>query len=171
MHSVVAVPIQPTFCIVYRLSTSKPGVDTLASRKRAYERRTETPVCTENPVHIGPLRESLHTVAVVIALMLLALNLLTALFKSKIRLEAENAALRRQLVVLRRKVNGRIQLSNADRLFFVQLYRWFPSILKLITVARPETLVRCIVKGFAATGAGSHARAELGHRWAQSCGR
>jgi hypothetical protein len=27
-------------------------------------------------------------------------------------------------------VNGRIQLGNANRLFFIQLYRWFPSILK-----------------------------------------
>jgi hypothetical protein len=80
--------------------------------------------------------------------MLLALKLLTALFKSKIRLEAENAALRQQLIVLRRKVKGRIQLSNADRLFFVQLYRWFPSILKLITVVRPETLIRWHRDGF-----------------------
>ncbi len=86
--------------------------------------------------------------AAVIALMLLALKLLAALFKSKSRLEAENAALRYQLIVLRRKVNGGIQLSNADRLFFVQLYRWFPSILKLITVVRPETLVRWHREGF-----------------------
>jgi hypothetical protein len=35
-----------------------------------------------------------------IALILLALNLLAALVKSKIRLEAENAALRQQLRVL-----------------------------------------------------------------------
>jgi hypothetical protein len=26
--------------------------------------------------------------------------------------------------------------------FFVQLYRWFPSILSALTVIRPETLVR-----------------------------
>jgi hypothetical protein len=31
---------------------------------------------------------------------------------------------------------------NADRLFFVQLYRWFPSILKVLQIIRPETLVR-----------------------------
>jgi hypothetical protein len=65
--------------------------------------------------------------AAVIALILLALKLLAAPLKSKSRLEAENAALRHQLIVLRRKVHGRVQLSNADRLFFVQLYRWFPS--------------------------------------------
>jgi hypothetical protein len=46
-------------------------------------------------------------------------------FKSKIRLEAENAALRHQLVVLRRKLKGRARFTNNDRWFFVQLYRWF----------------------------------------------
>src|SRR5208283_5128284 len=77
-----------------------------------------------------------------IGLIPLALNLLAALFKSKSRPEVENAALRQQLVVLRRKVHGRVQLTRGDRLFFVQLYRWFPSILKVITILRPETLVR-----------------------------
>jgi len=68
--------------------------------------------------------------------------------KSKSRLEAENAALRYQLIVLRRKVGGRVRLTNGDRLFFVQLYRWFPSVLKVITVIRPETLVRWHRAGF-----------------------
>src|SRR5712672_71528 len=52
---------------------------------------------------------------------------LTSPFKSKIRLEAENAALRHQLIVLRRKLRGRVKLANSDRWFFIQLYRWFPS--------------------------------------------
>ena len=69
-------------------------------------------------------------------------------FKSKGRLEAENAALRRQLVVLRRKVQGRIRLSNNDRWFLIQLYRWFPSILQVLTIVRPETLVRWHRAGF-----------------------
>ena len=69
-------------------------------------------------------------------------------FKSKGRLEAENAALRRQLVVLRRKVQGRIRLSNNDRWFLIQLYRWFPSILQVVTIVRPETLVRWHRSGF-----------------------
>ena len=66
----------------------------------------------------------------------------TSPFKSKSRLEAENAVLRHQLIVLRRKVRGRARLSNNDRWFFVQLYRWFPSILKVLTIVQPETLVR-----------------------------
>ena len=69
-------------------------------------------------------------------------------FKSKSRLEAENVALRHQLIILRRKVRGRIRLTHGDRLFFVQLYRWFPSVLKVITIVRPETLVRWHRAGF-----------------------
>ena len=69
-------------------------------------------------------------------------------FKSKIRLAAENAALRHQLIVLQRKLRGRVQLANSDRWFLVQLYRWFPSILKVLTIIRPETLVRWHRAGF-----------------------
>jgi hypothetical protein len=44
-------------------------------------------------------------------------------FKSKLRLEAENAVLRHQLIVLRRRLQGRVRLTNHDRWFFVQLTR------------------------------------------------
>ena len=83
-----------------------------------------------------------------IALLLFVLAVLAAPFKSKIRLEAENAALRHQLIVLRRKVQGRVRLTNNDRWFLVQLYRWFPSILNVLTIIRPETLVRWHRAGF-----------------------
>ena len=83
-----------------------------------------------------------------IALLYFILGALVSPFKSKCRLEAENAALRYQLIVLRRKVRGRISLTNGDRLVFIQLYRWFPSVLKVITVIRPETLVRWHRAGF-----------------------
>ena len=55
-------------------------------------------------------------------------------FKSKLRLEAENAVLRHQLIVLRRRVRGRAQPTNNDRWFLVQMYRWFPSILTVVTI-------------------------------------
>jgi transposase InsO family protein len=83
-----------------------------------------------------------------IALVCFVLAILAAPFKSNGRLEAENAVLRHQLVVLRRKVHGRIRLTNNDRWFFIQLYRWFPSILKTLTIIRPETLVRWHRAGF-----------------------
>jgi hypothetical protein len=63
------------------------------------------------------------------AVRLLPGPLLSLPFKSKSRLEAENAVLRRQLIVLQRKVRGRIHFTNSDRLFFIQLYPWFPSVV------------------------------------------
>ena len=83
-----------------------------------------------------------------IALLCFFLTLFASPFKSKGRLAAENAALRHQLTVLQRKVRGRVRLTNSDRLFLVQLYRWFPSVLKAITIIRPETLVRWHRAGF-----------------------
>jgi hypothetical protein len=64
-----------------------------------------------------------------IGLLCFALVVLASPFKSKVRLEAENAVLRNQLIVLRRRLHGRVRLTNHDRWFFIQLYRWFPSIL------------------------------------------
>src|SRR6185369_3311820 len=69
-------------------------------------------------------------------------------FTSKLRLEAENAVLRHQLNVLRRRLHGRVRLTNNDRWFFIQLYRWFPSILQVLTIIQPETLVRWHRAGF-----------------------
>ena len=76
------------------------------------------------------------------------LAVLASSFKSKSRLEAENAALRHQLIVLRRKVRDRARLTNNDRWFLIQLYRWFPSILQVVTIVQPETLVRWHRAGF-----------------------
>jgi hypothetical protein len=56
--------------------------------------------------------------------------------------------LRHQLTVLRRKVRGRVELTNGDRLFLIRLYPWFPSVLRAITIIRPETLVRWHRAGF-----------------------
>jgi len=83
-----------------------------------------------------------------IGLFCFVLAVLASPIKSKIRLEAENATLRHQLVVLRRKLKGRARLTNNDRWFFVQLYRWFPSILPALMIVRPETLVRWHRAGF-----------------------
>jgi len=60
-----------------------------------------------------------------IVLVIFLLRLLVLPSKPKGRLEAENAALRKQLTILQRKVRGRVRLTNSDRLFFALLYRWF----------------------------------------------
>jgi transposase InsO family protein len=83
-----------------------------------------------------------------IGLFCFVLAVLASPFKSKSRLEAENAVLRHQLIVLRRKLKGRARLTNTDRWFFVQMYRWFPSILKVVTIVQPETLVSWHRAGF-----------------------
>src|SRR5262252_1813133 len=83
-----------------------------------------------------------------IGLFRFALCVLALPFRSKLRLEAENAALRHQLIVLRRRPRGRVRLTNLDRWFFIQLYRWFPAILPVLTIIRPETLVRWHRSGF-----------------------
>ncbi|MFZ0722809.1 MAG: integrase core domain-containing protein [Xanthobacteraceae bacterium] len=83
-----------------------------------------------------------------IALLFFVLAVLVSPFKSKSRLEAENAALRHQLSVLRRKVHGRVRLTNNDRWFLIQLYQWFPSVLRVLTIVQPDTLVRWHRTGF-----------------------
>ena len=83
-----------------------------------------------------------------VALFFFLLRLLVLPFRPISRLEAENAALRRQLIVLQRLMRGRVQFTNSDRLFFLQLYRWFPSIVEATTTIRPETLVRWHRAGF-----------------------
>jgi hypothetical protein len=75
-----------------------------------------------------------------IGLLCFALAVLASPFKSMLRLEAENAVLRHQLTVLRRRLRGRVRLTNSDR--------WFPSILQVLTIIRPETLVRWHRAGF-----------------------
>src|ERR1700727_3603897 len=83
-----------------------------------------------------------------IGLLCFVLAVLASPFKSKLRLEAENAVLRHQLIILRRRLQGRVRLTNHDRWFFIQLYRWFPAILRVLTIMRPETLVGWHRAGF-----------------------
>ena len=73
---------------------------------------------------------------------------MASLFKPRAKLVAEILVLRQQLNVLRRQVSKRPQLSNTDRLLFVWLYRWFPSVLSAIGILRPETIIRWHRVGF-----------------------
>ena len=51
---------------------------------------------------------------------------------------------RRELILFGREVRGRVRLSDGDRLFFIQLYRWFPTILKAIYTQAPSRAPCCI---------------------------
>src|SRR4051812_5663457 len=73
------------------------------------------------------------------------------LFRSRKSLEAEVVALRQQLnILLRRSGHKRPALSRFDRLVFVGLYRFVPSVLDAVMIVRPETIVRWHRAGFRA---------------------
>ena len=106
-----------------------------------------------------------------IRLLCFVLAVLAASIKSKMKLEAENAVLRHQLTVLRRRLQARVRLTNNDRRYLIVVYRWFPSILQVLTIIRPETLIRWHRSGFAVIGAGSQDLREAGRRSRPSCAR
>jgi hypothetical protein len=85
-----------------------------------------------------------------IDLLTLILGALASLFKSRATLEAENLVLRQQVNVLRRRTPKRPHLNNTDRVLFVWLYRWFPTILEAVAIVRPETIIRWHRAGFRA---------------------
>ncbi|MGD0292126.1 MAG: hypothetical protein ABSC63_21245 [Candidatus Binataceae bacterium] len=70
--------------------------------------------------------------------------------RSRASLEAENIVLRQQVIVLSRKFPSRVRLRNIDRLLFVWLYRFFPSVLNAITVVKAETVIRWHRRGLRA---------------------
>ena len=76
--------------------------------------------------------------------------ILASLFKSRLRLEVENLALRHQLNVLRRLAPRRARLRGWDRFLFVWLYRLWPGVLNSIVIVQPETVLRWHRAGFRA---------------------
>src|SRR5467141_902933 len=80
----------------------------------------------------------------------LILAILASRFKARATLEAENLVLRQQVNVLRRRTPKRPHLNNTDRFLFVWLYRWFPSVLEVVAIVRPETVIRWHRAGFRA---------------------
>jgi hypothetical protein len=70
------------------------------------------------------------------------------LFRSRAALEAEILVLRHQLNVLQRKSPKRVALTSIDRLLLVGLYRLSPSVLQVLKIMRPETLIRWHRAGF-----------------------
>ena len=77
-------------------------------------------------------------------------SLLIGLFRSRASLEAENLALRQQIIVLRRTAPKRLSFNALDRLIFVGLHRLFPDTRHALAVVRPETVIRWHRVGFRA---------------------
>ena len=84
-----------------------------------------------------------------ITIGLLFLRALGDCFKPQWQLEAEILILRHQLNVLQRTPRPKPRLRWVDRVLFIWLYRCCPCVVNVITIVRPETVVRWHRKGFA----------------------
>jgi transposase InsO family protein len=72
------------------------------------------------------------------------------LFKSRRRLEAENLLLRHQLSIALRRAPPRLRLRGSDRALLVWMTRLWPSLLGVVQVVQPETILRWHRAGFKA---------------------
>src|ERR1035437_6581152 len=99
-----------------------------------------------------------------IRLLCFVLAVLTSPLKSKIRLSAENAALRHQLIVLRRKLHGRVHSQTAIAGSLYSYITGFHQSQRSSRSSVPRPLCVGIGLVFAATGAGSHDLWEAGRR-------
>jgi hypothetical protein len=106
-----------------------------------------------------------------VALIFLFFNLVASLFKSKSRLEAENAALRHQLTVLQGKVRGRVQFLTAIVCSSSSCIVGFRRSSRPLRSSGPRPSCAGIVLGFAGTGAGDHAAWEAGRKSMRNCRR
>src|SRR5665647_1479329 len=97
--------------------------------------------------------------------LLFGLAILISLFRSKSRLEAENAVLRHQLIVLRRKMRGRPQLTKTTTAGSLSsCIAGFRPSCRFSQSSGPTPSCVCIGPAFAVIGDGSRALGEGGHR-------
>ncbi|MCP4299568.1 MAG: transposase family protein [Gammaproteobacteria bacterium] len=75
------------------------------------------------------------------------LQFLVSLFRTRRDLAFENLLLRQQLAVLKEK-GARLQLSPADRSFWVMLSKLWPKWRSVLHVVKPETVIRWHREGF-----------------------
>jgi hypothetical protein len=77
-------------------------------------------------------------------------------FKLRSRLEAGNLLLRHQLSVGMRQATPRLRLRAADRALLIWMTRLWPSLLGVVQVVQPATVLRWHRAGSRAFCAGSH---------------
>ena len=77
------------------------------------------------------------------------LTTLVDLLRSLASLHLEMLALRQQLAMLASRDNKRLRFRPNERIFWVWLYRLWPSCLQTLAIFKPDTLVRWHRKGFA----------------------
>src|ERR1700680_3527936 len=83
-----------------------------------------------------------------LAILHLLVMFVADLFKSRRRLEAENLFLRHQLNIALRRRPSRLQLRGGDRALRVWRTRLWPSLLGLVRVVEPATILRWHRAGF-----------------------
>ena len=76
--------------------------------------------------------------------------LVADMFKSHMRLGAENLFLRHQLNIAMRRAPPRLRLRGSDRALLVWLVRLWPSLLGVAQVVQPDTILRWHRAGFRA---------------------
>src|SRR5207342_657612 len=75
-------------------------------------------------------------------------SLLIGLFRSRASLEAENLALRQQIIVLRRTAPKRLRFNVLDRVILVGIHRLFPEAVKpRRNSGRPRSSARATAPG------------------------
>jgi hypothetical protein len=83
--------------------------------------------------------------------ILRALGMFVAdMFKTRLRLEIENLFLRHQLNIALRRAPPRLRLCGSDRALLVLMTRLWPSLLGVVQVVQPETILRWHRTGFKA---------------------
>jgi len=73
---------------------------------------------------------------------------LVDLLRSRASLHLEMLALRQQLAMVANSDNKRHRFRSSERIFWVWLYRLWPSCLETLAIFKPDTLVRWHRKGF-----------------------
>src|ERR1700722_5067780 len=106
-----------------------------------------------------------------IGLLCFVLAILASPFKSKLRLESENAVLRHQLIVLRRRLPGRVRPTNNDRWFLSSYIAGFLLSCSFSRSSGPRRSCVGTEPAFAATGVRSRVHWEGDRRSTRSCAR
>src|SRR6266436_8537734 len=104
-----------------------------------------------------------------IGLLCFVLAVLAWPFKSKLRLEAENAVLRHQLIVLKRRLHGRVRLTNNDRWFLSSCIAGFHQSCRFSQSSGPTRSCGGTGPAFVAIGVGNRTRGEGVRRSTRSC--
>jgi transposase InsO family protein len=85
-----------------------------------------------------------------LSLVRILFHFVRSLFRSRADLEAENAMLRQQLIVAKRRAPKRVVITDMDRLILVWLCRLWPRLLDSMVIVQPETVLRWHRAGFRA---------------------